>query len=225
MLDGDTPLSHGRLRVYEMGSRSALLQSNGKAQERAYCSGVALLEFARLPSDFTVEVSDARPGGRPLRGTFRAAVHDYRAGGVVHVDPVTTLVARTKQPSGLGPKTIPGLPYGNWLLPSRAAFEQLVDGWSGANPAEWLQLQAHISERLLKAKAGQMWTGDDFQFFQGTFPRLEYGVFDLRRGERSPRGGFSWFFADGWKGDFDAARAGRLFHRDLNGGETYWWGG
>jgi hypothetical protein len=93
MLDGDTPRSGGRVRVYEKGSRSALLQSNGKAEERVYGSGVAWLEFARLPSDFTVEVSGARPGGRPLRGTFRAVVHGYTAGEVVHVDPVTTLIA------------------------------------------------------------------------------------------------------------------------------------
>jgi hypothetical protein len=132
---------------------------------------------------------------------------------------------RTKQPSGLGPKTIPGLPHGNWLLPSRAAFEQLQQGWSGANPAEWLHSQAHISKRLLDASAGQMWTRDDFHFIQGTFPRLDYGVFDLRRGERRVRGGFTWFFENGWKEDFTAARAGRLYYRDLDGGETYWWGG
>ena len=76
---------------------SALLQSNGKAQERAYGSGIALMEFTRLPSDFTVEVSGARPGGRPLRGTFRAVVHGYTAGRVVHVDPVTTLIAARRQ--------------------------------------------------------------------------------------------------------------------------------
>jgi hypothetical protein len=592
LVDGDTPLSHGRVRVYEKGSRSALLQSNGKAQERAHGSGVALLEFARLPSDFTVEVSGARPGGRPLRGTFRAVVHGYTAGRVVHVDPVTTLIAarrqrgrpisaaaarrkiyrllrvpawqdqadlrnsdhyfdgdaylraarraggvaaldralireelrrgdrsrrfvtrrgpaaraskgvdwlgllagdpsvlvkeafkavallagqkiaglaaekagnaalgwvlaafgfgdvlkdqdmaeiklalsalgkqltqvqgqvqlagfstlvhqtdrtigqidhassqlallanmpandptkaaftstivgyiganlldapailnqnlgtaiplsdnllksasrvvaqrgrffdrsssqairsvydyfsayqvklaillteyfhakpeiysatnvtatlngveanvraqegslkptvpanavidtktnrmwtqdyegpaevnmhevaeiykpsrgrayfRTKQPYGLGPKTIPGLPHGNWLLPSSAAFEQLVEGWSGANPAAWLHSQAHISNRLLDAGGGQMWIRDYHHFIQGTWPSLQPYVFDLRRGERRARPFFSWFFENGWKEDFTAARAGRLFHRDLDAGENYWWGG
>jgi hypothetical protein len=70
-----------------------------------------------------------------------------------------------------------------------------------------------------------MWMRDGFLFHQGTFPRLDYDVFDLRRGQASGRPGFSWFFRDGWKDDFTAARAGRLYYRDLEGGETYWWGG
>ncbi len=56
-------------------------------------SGAALLEFTRLPREFTVEVNGGWAGGRRLPGTLAAVVRGYRAGAVVYVNPVTTLVA------------------------------------------------------------------------------------------------------------------------------------
>ena len=97
LLDGDTPLSGARVRVYAgglraVGRRRPLRQLRGVRAERTYKSGVALLEFARLPRNFTVVISGGRSEGRPLRGFMSARVRAYREGRVVHVNPVTTLV-------------------------------------------------------------------------------------------------------------------------------------
>src|SRR5215211_7946784 len=97
LLDGDTPVSGARVRVYAgglhaVGRRRPLRQRHGARTERTYKSGVALLEFARLPRNFTVVVSGGSSEGRRLRGFLSARVRGYRAGRVVHVNPVTTLV-------------------------------------------------------------------------------------------------------------------------------------
>src|SRR5262245_11020982 len=102
LLDGDTPVAGARVRVYAIRRRA-----NGKpgrprllrplspvAAQRTYDSGVALLEFARLPRTFVVKVNGGQARGRPLLGFLSARVHGYRSAEVVHVTPVTTLVER-----------------------------------------------------------------------------------------------------------------------------------
>jgi hypothetical protein len=69
LLDGDTPLSGARVRVYAgglraVGHRRPLRQLSGARAERTHKSGVALLEFARLPRSFTVVISGGRSEGR-----------------------------------------------------------------------------------------------------------------------------------------------------------------
>lgn len=103
-LDGDTPVTGGRVRVYAGGLHAnramapvrarALRQRDGARQERSSAMGVALLEFARLPRTFTVVVSGGRAGGERLSGSLSVHVRGYRfdVGNVVSVDPVTTLV-------------------------------------------------------------------------------------------------------------------------------------
>jgi hypothetical protein len=97
LLDGDTPLSGARVRVYAgglraVGRRRPLRQLRGARTELTHKSGVALLEFARLPRSFTVVISGGRSQGRRLRGFLSARVRAYAEGRVVHVNPVTTLV-------------------------------------------------------------------------------------------------------------------------------------
>jgi hypothetical protein len=97
LLDGDTPVSGARVRVYAgglraVGRRRPLRQLRGARAERTHRSGVALLEFARLPRSFTVVISGGRSEGRRLRGFLSARVRSYGEGRVVHVNPVTTLV-------------------------------------------------------------------------------------------------------------------------------------
>ena len=97
LADDDTPVSGGRVRVYASGRRAAvrqpLRQRNGRRQERTHRAGMSLLEFSHLPAEFTVEVAGGRAGGPKLRGAFRAVRRGYRSGQVVHVNPVTTLIA------------------------------------------------------------------------------------------------------------------------------------
>jgi hypothetical protein len=97
LADDDTPVSGGRVRVYASrrgaAARRPLRQRNGRRQERTHRAGMALLEFSRLPAEFTVEVAGGRAGGPKLRGAFRAERRGYRPGQVVHVNPVTTLIA------------------------------------------------------------------------------------------------------------------------------------
>lgn len=95
--DGDTPVSNARVRVYPSGkggaAHHALQQASGAALDRTSSTGTALLEFASLPSRFTVVVSGGEARGRPLGGDFRAEVHGYQPSDVVDVTPLTTLIA------------------------------------------------------------------------------------------------------------------------------------
>jgi hypothetical protein len=97
-VDGTEPLARASIKVYAgvHGDRtrsSALRERNGARQRLTYRSGVALLEFRRLPRLFTVEVTSGSVHGHRLRGSFRALVRDYRSGTIVYVNPVTTLIA------------------------------------------------------------------------------------------------------------------------------------
>jgi hypothetical protein len=84
LADGDTPLAGARVRVLKDGRP---IRQMGRA--RTHSTGVALLQFRRLPRRFTVEVTPRQdPGGR-----FRAVVRRHRSGRVVHVSPMTTLTA------------------------------------------------------------------------------------------------------------------------------------
>jgi hypothetical protein len=104
LLDGDTPVSGGRVHVYADGPRDhhglgrrPLRQAGGARSSLTQPSGVALLEFDRLPRRFTVVVMGGQAEGQRLRGALRAQVRAYRSGVVVHVNPVTTLVARWRR--------------------------------------------------------------------------------------------------------------------------------
>jgi hypothetical protein len=97
LLDGDTPVSRARVRVYAGGLRAGrrrrpLREVRIERGERTHKSGVALLVFRRLPRNFTVVVRGGSSEGRRLRGFLSAQVRGYRDGRVVHVNPVTTLV-------------------------------------------------------------------------------------------------------------------------------------
>ena len=87
LADGDTPLAGAHVRILKGGA--VLRQDNGTRREVTSRGGVSLLDLRRLPRRFTVEVV---PRQR-LGGTFRALVRRHRAGAVVHVNPVTTLIA------------------------------------------------------------------------------------------------------------------------------------
>jgi hypothetical protein len=87
LADGDTPLAGAHVRILKDGA--VLRQDNGTRREVTSRGGVSLLDLRRLPRRFIVEVV---PRQR-LGGTFRALVRRHRAGAVVHVNPVTTLIA------------------------------------------------------------------------------------------------------------------------------------
>jgi hypothetical protein len=87
LADGDTPLAGARVRILKGGA--VLRQDNGTRRERTSQAGVSLLDLRRVPRRFTVEVVPRRR----LGGSLRAVVRHSRSGAVVHVNPVTTLVA------------------------------------------------------------------------------------------------------------------------------------
>ena len=102
LADGDTDAAGATVRVFAGppaarggASRSGrpLAQTNGRRADRTYRSGVALLAFRRLPSEFVVEVTGGRANGRRVPGTLRAPVRGYRSGDVIYVNPVTTMMA------------------------------------------------------------------------------------------------------------------------------------
>ena len=91
-IDGDTPVSGGSVRV--LGSGGSALEQVSPTEATTGPQGPALLEFSELPSAFTVVVSGGKARGKRLRGDLRADVRNYRPSGVVHVSPVTTMIAQ-----------------------------------------------------------------------------------------------------------------------------------
>jgi hypothetical protein len=122
-----------------------------------------------------------------------------------------------------GPTAVAGLPF-VWRLPTIGEFERLIAGWSGKSPAAWLKEQARMSTAMLDVSGGQMWVRDGFVHRRGTWDELRINVFDLQRGTTWQRAWISWFFADGWRGDFSDAKAGLMYVLGPIEAETYWWG-
>ena len=99
LLDGGLPVDLGRVSVVattndpaHLGERRPLAQRNGRRSERTNPTGVAMLDFARLPKRFTVVVRGGRAYGQRVRGALYAEV-TRRGSDVVEVNPVTTLTA------------------------------------------------------------------------------------------------------------------------------------
>jgi hypothetical protein len=84
---GNAPLGGAVVRVLQ--GHHMLRENDRTRVERTSPSGVSLMSFARVPRDFTVQVT---PRGR-LGGSLKAIVHGYRPGDVVFVNPVTTMAA------------------------------------------------------------------------------------------------------------------------------------
>ena len=102
-VDGDVPVAGATVRVYATAhppaswsgpaaERLLIGQSSGRRAERTYGTGVALLQFSRLPAAFTVQVGGGQAGGRRLPGSLSVVVKNYVSGTVVDVNPVTTLI-------------------------------------------------------------------------------------------------------------------------------------
>jgi hypothetical protein len=123
-----------------------------------------------------------------------------------------------------GPRGLAGFPYGDWWVPTLGDFARLIEGWSGRNSSAWLQKEAQMSKAMVDVKDSQMWARDGFKLLRGTWDRLDIDVFDLDRGRSIDLPSPTWFFADGWRGDFSDAKAGLIFARALTSGESYWWG-
>lgn len=85
LADGDTPFAGARVRVLKDGRPIRGIER----RTRTHTTGVALVRFRHLPRRFVVEVL---PRGQ-VGGRMRAVVTNYRSGRVVHVSPVTTLIA------------------------------------------------------------------------------------------------------------------------------------
>lgn len=77
------------------GRVSVIVSGRVAARGRVGSRGMAMVgHFRSLPRDFEVRVEGGRIGHRRLGGPVLADVHGYRRGRTVHVDFVTTLVAR-----------------------------------------------------------------------------------------------------------------------------------
>jgi hypothetical protein len=100
LLDGDTPVRGGVVRIYPGDLHASRASAPVRARpirviggdRQTSASGEALLELARLPRNFTVVVSGGWAGRDRLNGSLSAEVHGYSRGDVVHVNPVDSLV-------------------------------------------------------------------------------------------------------------------------------------
>lgn len=90
------------------GRVSVVVDGKVVARGRVGSRGMALVgHFRRMPRDFEVIVDGGRAGHRRLGGQVLADVRGYRRGKTVHVDFVTTLVARYQQAHpGLSPRKV-----------------------------------------------------------------------------------------------------------------------
>lgn len=132
--DGDTPISGARVTVKAGGQ--TVSQSGGRT-DRTEPSGIALLEFDRLPRSFTVVVTGGRSEGRPVRGSLEADVRSFDQGDadIVFVNPVTTLIA-AKDDRGYGPKAAARLVRRSLGLPGwidNGADLRATDRWFGGD--------------------------------------------------------------------------------------------
>jgi hypothetical protein len=92
MADGTLPLSGATVAVVPAGDPGRAAPSIG-SMKRTYATGTFVFHATRPLHAFTVSVTGGRLDGRPFDGTMRAVVRHYRPLNVVHVNPVTTLVA------------------------------------------------------------------------------------------------------------------------------------
>jgi hypothetical protein len=92
MADGKLPLSGATVTVVPAGGDGRSGQSIG-SMKRTWATGTFLFHANRPLHSFTVTVSGGRLDGKPFDGTMRTVVRAYRPLAVVHVNPVTTLVA------------------------------------------------------------------------------------------------------------------------------------
>lgn len=114
LADGDTPLARARVRILKDGR-----PIRRGDRELTSAKGVSLLRIKGLPRRFTVEVSPRRA----LDGRLRAVVRNYHSGRVVHVNPVTTLIA------GLAAQRRRGRPIG-LKIARREVFDVLrIPDW------------------------------------------------------------------------------------------------
>jgi hypothetical protein len=102
-IEADRPVAGATVRVYAgapaqtpdgrvLGGHALVLTGGGRTG-RTSPSGIALMAFRRLPRRFTVVVSGGRVHGRPMPGALRAVTARETDGGVVYVNPVTSLIA------------------------------------------------------------------------------------------------------------------------------------
>ncbi len=101
LVDGDRPVAGASVDVYagapRRPNRSGRLAGSAPLPEltaaRTSKTGAALVEFSRLPREFTVELTGGSVGGKRVKGALRVLVRGYRSGGVAYVNPITTLIA------------------------------------------------------------------------------------------------------------------------------------
>ncbi len=91
MIDGQLPVSGATVSVVTTGDGRSV-QSTGSMQ-RTYATGTFVFHANRPLRNFTVTVTGGRVAGKPFDGTMRAVVRAYRPLTVVHVNPLTTVVA------------------------------------------------------------------------------------------------------------------------------------
>lgn len=124
-----------------------------------------------------------------------------------------------------GPTGVVGVPFCDWRLPTRDAYERLIDGWSGKSPSHWLHKEAGFSGRILSAFGYEKWIGSDYRIaHQGFSSLLTLLTFDLYHGYWKYHH-IHWGATITWEPEFEHLRAGLMYKRGLSVDESYWWGG
>jgi hypothetical protein len=122
-----------------------------------------------------------------------------------------------------------GLPFKNWGVPKKAAFERLTADSSGSSVIDWLQKDAGFSKQFLETSGGNKWMGDGFNLqssAHGNHGYLRTIFFNF--GSRTTSERLIEFDSEGpprWQDAFRAHKSGLMYVRKLGADESYWWSG
>jgi hypothetical protein len=177
IIDGDTPVSGGSVRV--LGPGGSALEQVSPTDETTGPRGTSLLEFSELPSAFTVVVSGGEVRGKRLDGELRVEVRNYRPSGVVHVSPVTTMIAED-------------------IRARRRGGEEATVGAATRGIERLLRIPAYVDATDLR-RSDEFFDGDTFLERAGGGPGVPELIDELVRTELRPGDPEREFVPDGGK--------------------------
>ena len=139
-----------------------LLTEYWHAEPTDYSGTYVKGELANLQT--TVEVTQAKdlkpsvPAGTVIdTHTLKMWTQDYSVNPPIYG---TFWPAHVSDPAWIGPRSISGTPFSDWMLPTTEDYDALVKGWQGKSPVDWLEQEAGMSGAQLHDSGASGPSGD-----------------------------------------------------------------